>query len=169
MNKTFHIKKGPGVSWGACFRFSRKAPHGAVLGDDTNIDSYNIWNAKSGDIVIGKGCWFGAYNIVMGPALIGDHVSTGPRVTILGPRHAVSEYLQVEEKECTVIGKNVWISTNAIILFGVKIGDNAIIGPGAFVTKDVPENSYVAGNPARDLTRVVPIDVTQRQLNQQER
>ena len=48
-----------------------------------------------------------------------------------------------------VIEENVWIGTNAIILPGVKIGKNSIIGGGAVVTKDVPENVIVAGNPAK--------------------
>jgi acetyltransferase-like isoleucine patch superfamily enzyme len=54
----------------------------------------------------------------------------------------------------TVIGNNVWLSAGCIIHFGVKIGDNAVIGPGSVVTKDVPENAYVAGNPARNITEL---------------
>jgi maltose O-acetyltransferase len=47
------------------------------------------------------------------------------------------------------IGRNVWIGANAIILPGVKIGDHAVIGAGSVVTKHVPENMIVGGNPAR--------------------
>ncbi len=54
----------------------------------------------------------------------------------------------------TIIGNNVWLSTGCIIHFGVKIGDNAVVGPGSVVTKDVPENAYVAGNPARNITEL---------------
>lgn len=51
----------------------------------------------------------------------------------------------------TYIGKRCFIGANAIIMCGVKIGDEAIVGSGAIVTKDVPSNCIVAGNPARIL------------------
>lgn len=51
----------------------------------------------------------------------------------------------------TYIGKRCFIGANAIIMCGVKIGDEVIIGSGAIVTKDVPDNCIVAGNPARIL------------------
>jgi acetyltransferase-like isoleucine patch superfamily enzyme len=53
------------------------------------------------------------------------------------------------ETEPISIGNHVWIGQRAIILKGVTIGDGAIIGAGAVVTKDVPSNCIVAGNPAR--------------------
>lgn len=53
-----------------------------------------------------------------------------------------------------VVGNNVYIGTNAMILPGVKIGNNVIIGAGAVVTKDVPDNSVVGGNPARILKTI---------------
>lgn len=52
------------------------------------------------------------------------------------------------------IGKNVWIGSNSIILSGVTIGDGAIVGAGSVVTKDVPENSVVAGNPAKIIKHI---------------
>jgi len=48
-----------------------------------------------------------------------------------------------------IIGNNVWIGNNVLILKGVSIGDNAIIAAGSVVTKNVPEGSVVAGNPAK--------------------
>ena len=53
-----------------------------------------------------------------------------------------------------VIGKNVWIGANAMIVPGVTVGDNAIIGAGAVVTKDVPANAVVAGVPAKVMKMV---------------
>lgn len=52
-------------------------------------------------------------------------------------------------KKDTYIGKRCFIGANAIIMAGVKIGDEVIVGSGAIVTKDAPSNSIVAGNPAR--------------------
>jgi acetyltransferase-like isoleucine patch superfamily enzyme len=49
----------------------------------------------------------------------------------------------------TYIGKKCFIGANAIVMAGIKIGDEVIVGSGAIVTKDVPSNSIVAGNPAR--------------------
>lgn len=50
---------------------------------------------------------------------------------------------------CTIIGKKCFIGANAIVMCGVSIGDEVIVGAGAIVTKDVPSNCIVAGNPAR--------------------
>lgn len=48
-----------------------------------------------------------------------------------------------------VVGKNVWIGSNSTILQGVTIGDGSIVGAGSVVTKDVPPNTVVVGNPAK--------------------
>lgn len=53
-----------------------------------------------------------------------------------------------------MIGKNVWIGSNATILPGVTIGNNSVVAAGAVVTKDVPENTVVAGVPATVLKKV---------------
>ena len=87
----------------------------------------------------------------MGPVEIGDKVSTGPYVMILGPRHPVHGR-DPDHSRTTKIGSNVWISSGSIILSGVQIGDNAMISAGSVVGKDVPEGAFVGGNPARNLT-----------------
>ncbi len=54
-----------------------------------------------------------------------------------------------DEDEPVIIGKNVWIGMNSIVLKGVTIGDNSLIGAGSIVNKSIPANSFAAGSPAR--------------------
>ncbi len=83
---------------------------------------------------------------------IGARTQIGPGVQIYTadhPREAHERRAGIEFGKPISIGKNVWIGGNAIILPGVSIGDNAIIGAGSVVTRDVPAETNVAGNPAR--------------------
>ena len=153
-NRCRYIEKGRFVEFGYRFRFDRSAPYRARVGEKTIAEDFNIWNTDLGDIMVGKKCWFGLNNIVMGPVEIGDRLSTGPYVKILGPRHPVLPQA-AKRRQKTTIGNNVWISTGSIILFGVEIGDNAIISAGSVVTKDVPAGAFVGGNPARNLSCLI--------------
>lgn len=154
------LKKGKTVDIGYRFRFSCKDPFSVQIGNKTCLEDFNVWSAKVGDIKVGNMCWFGLNNIVIGPVEIGDKVMTGPYVSIVGPHHAINSYDRTLDNSAkkkptkTIIGNNVWISTGSIILHGVKIGNNAIISPGSVVTKDVADNAYVSGNPARDVTKL---------------
>lgn len=153
-NRCRYIEKGRFVEFGYRFRFDRSAPYRARVGEKTIAEDFNVWNTDLGDITVGKKCWFGLNNVVMGPVEIGDELSAGPYVKILGPRHPVP--LQAaKQRQKTTIGNNVWISTGSIILFGVEIGDNAIISAGSVVTKDVPAGAFVGGNPARNLSGLI--------------
>lgn len=84
-----------------------------------------------------------------GGIIIDDGSLIGHHVVLATLNHS----FKPEERNNTIpkaikIGKNVWIGSNSTILGGVNIGDNAIIGAGSVVTKDVPANRIVAGNPA---------------------
>lgn len=88
------------------------------------------------------------------PITIGDGTQIGPAVQIYAadhPRDAVTRHQGLELGKPVRIGKNVWIGGGAILLPGVTVGDNAVIGAGSVVTRDVPAVSTVAGNPARQL------------------
>lgn len=153
-NRYKYIETGKFVGFGYGFRFDHSKPHRVKVGERTVTDSFNVWNADLGDVTVGKQCWFGLNNIVMGPVEVGDRLSTGPYVMILGPRHPDKGQTD-KQRDRTTIGNDVWISSGSIILFGVNIGENAIISAGSVVTKDVPPGSFVGGNPARNLSAFV--------------
>lgn len=83
---------------------------------------------------------------------IGDNCFIGPNVSIYTACHPLdveNRNKALEWSEPVTIGDNVWIGGSATILPGVTIGDNVVIGGGSVVTKDVPSNVVVGGNPAR--------------------
>ncbi|RYG20331.1 MAG: sugar O-acetyltransferase [Caulobacteraceae bacterium] len=83
---------------------------------------------------------------------IGDLTQIGPGVQILTadhPRIAAERAKGIEFGKPIVIGRNVWIGGAAIILPGVTLGDDCVIGAGSVVTRDVPPGATVMGNPAR--------------------
>jgi maltose O-acetyltransferase len=87
---------------------------------------------------------------------IGDGTQIGPAVQIYAadhPRDPAVRLSGLENGRPVAIGRNVWIGGGAIILPGVTVGDDAVIGAGSVVTRDVPAGAIVAGNPARVLKR----------------
>jgi maltose O-acetyltransferase len=83
---------------------------------------------------------------------IGDDVQIGPNVQLLTPTHPLDAELRRakwEAAEPIVIHDNAWLGGGAIVLPGVTVGENAVVGAGAVVTKTVAPNVVVAGNPAR--------------------
>ena len=93
----------------------------------------------------------------MGRVRIGSNVLIGPNVQI----YAVSHPMDAEERrrgeewgEDVAIGDDCWIGGGAVICPGVTVGARCIVGAGAVVTKDVPDDTVVAGNPARVIRRL---------------
>lgn len=106
----------------------------------------------AGDYVfIGKGVEIDVAEKVV----IGAHSLLAPGVFIADHEHNIVRDKQIDEQGCiskpVVIGEDVWIGTHAVILAGITIGNGAVVGAGAVVTKDVPEYAVVAGVPARIL------------------
>ena len=85
---------------------------------------------------------------------VGDDVKFGPNVTVCTAAHPILPALRRKAYQFNLpvsIGNCVWIGTGAVILPGVTIGDNSVIGAGSVVTKDIPANVVAVGNPCRVL------------------
>lgn len=88
---------------------------------------------------------------------LGNHVMVGPAVQIYTAAHdllAEARNQGWETARPVVVGDNVWLGGGTILLPGVTIGRNAVVGAGAVVTRDVPANTVVAGNPARVIREI---------------
>ena len=88
---------------------------------------------------------------------IGHHVMIGPSVQIYTAAHALEAEARIQGWEVAkpiVIEDNVWVGGGAILLPGVTIGRNAVVGAGAVVSRSVPANTVVAGNPARVIREI---------------
>jgi len=111
------------------------------------------------NIYTGKNVFFN-FNCVILDVMkveIGDHVLIGPNVQIYTATHPLDAKTRnswLEYAKPVTIGNDVWIGGGAIICPGVSIGDGAVIAAGAVVTKSVPSNTVVGGNPAKVLKEI---------------
>jgi len=110
------------------------------------------------NIDLGEGVFlnFGCVILDVAPVAIGAGTQIGPGVQILTadhPRDPAVRARQLEFGRPIRIGANVWIGGGALILPGVTIGDDAIVGAGSVVTRDVAAGATVMGNPARPCAR----------------
>ena len=129
---------------------------------------------------IGEGCYieppfhanFGGYHVHFGKNVyanfnltmvddthiyVGDYTMFGPNVTVATAGHPILPKLRQQAYQYNMpvhIGKNCWIGAGAIILPGITIGDNVVVGAGSVVTKDLPSNVVAVGNPCRVLRQV---------------
>lgn len=88
---------------------------------------------------------------------VGDCTMFGPNVTVATAGHPILPKLREQAYQYNApvhIGKNCWIGAGAIILPGITIGDNVVVGAGSVVTKDLPSNVVAVGNPCRILREV---------------
>lgn len=83
---------------------------------------------------------------------VGDNVMFGPNVTVATANHPICPELRergFQYNKEVHIGKNVWIGANTVVVPGVTIGDNTVIGAGSVVTRDIPSNCVAYGSPCR--------------------
>jgi maltose O-acetyltransferase len=95
---------------------------------------------------------YGLVALDVAPIAIGDDVQIGPNVQLLTPTHPIdpdTRRAKWEAAEPIAIEGNVWLGGGVIVLPGITIGENTVVGAGSIVTKDLPPNVVAAGNPAR--------------------
>jgi len=105
------------------------------------------------NIELGERVFFNFNCVVLDvcPVRIGSFTLFGPAVQIYTPMHPLNARLRREQEfgKPVEIGSDVWVGGGAIILPGVRIGSQAVIGAGSVVTRDVPDGMFAAGNPCR--------------------
>jgi acetyltransferase-like isoleucine patch superfamily enzyme len=129
--------------------------YGCEIGDETKIGAF-VEIQKNARV--GKRCKVSSHTFICEGVVIEDNVFIGHGVTFTNdvyPRAtAATGQMQTEQDwkvEPTVVRKGASIGSGATLLCNLSIGENAIVGAGSVVTKDVPPNAIVAGNPARVL------------------
>lgn len=127
--------------------------YGCTIGDDTKVGTFVEIQKNA---TIGKNCKISSHTFICEGVHIEDYVFVGHNVTFINdkiPRSVNEDGSMQSEKDWkvieTFIKKGSSIGSSATIMCGVTVGENAIVGAGAVVTKDVPPNSVVAGVPAK--------------------
>lgn len=92
----------------------------------------------------------------LGGIELGDEVMVGPNVSLITSAHPVdpAERRNGFVAEPIVVARNVWLGAGATVIGGVTIGENSVVAAGAVVTRDVPANTLVGGNPARVIRHI---------------
>ncbi|MBI4225670.1 N-acetyltransferase [Candidatus Roizmanbacteria bacterium] len=135
--------------------------YGCKIGDNTKIGAF-VEVTKG--VIIGKNCKISSHTFICDGVTIQDNVFIGHNVTFINdkyPRATDQRGIMIKaggwKLEKTVVEKDASIGSSATILCGITIGEKAIVGAGAVVTKNVPANSIVVGNPARVIRRSIKL------------
>ena len=132
--------------------------YGCEIGDETKIGTF-VEVQKNARV--GKRCKISSHSFICEGVTIEDEVFLGHNVTFINdlfPRATAGNgQLQTEaDWECrpTLVKRGASIGSSATLLCGITVGENAIVGAGSVVTRDVPPNTIVAGNPARVMRKL---------------
>ncbi|MBQ7308874.1 MAG: sugar O-acetyltransferase [Clostridia bacterium] len=128
----------------------------AEIGDGCYIEPPLRSNFGGKHVHFGKGV-YANFNLTLVDdthIYVGDHTMIGPNVTVATAGHPILPALREQGYQYNMpvhIGRNCWLGAGVIVLPGVTIGDNTVIGAGSVVTKDIPANVVAVGNPCRVL------------------
>ena len=126
--------------------------YGCTVGDNTKIGTF-VEIQKNASV--GQNCKVSSHTFICEGVTVEDDVFIGHGVTFINdsyPRATKDGELQTEADwavEPTIVGRGASIGSGTTILAGLKIGENALVGAGSLVARDVPADAVVAGNPAR--------------------
>jgi acetyltransferase-like isoleucine patch superfamily enzyme len=154
-----YLSIAPSVKLGKDVKLSKFINlYGCEIGDETKIGAFVEIQKNA---TVGKRCKISSHTFVCEGVTIEDNVFVGHNVVFINdsyPRATAGDgQLQTEadwKVERTLVKKGASIGSGSTILSNITIGENALVGAGSVVTKDVPANAIVAGNPARVLRRV---------------
>ena len=153
-----YLSIAPSVKLGRDVKLSKFINlYGCEIGDETKIVAF-VEIQKNASV--GKRCKISSHTFVCEGVKIEDNVFIGHNVAFINdsyPRATAGEQLQTEadwKVEKTLVKKGASIGSGSTILSNITIGENALVGAGSVVTKDVPPNTIVAGNPARVLRKI---------------
>lgn len=142
-SKKLSIEIGKGTKIGSGARIKSGMRGGIIIGKNVIIDDY-VYISSQGKIEIGNDTMIAANVYIVDF----NHVIPlfKSKRNLLSPKGYISESIK--------IGKYVWIGANAVILPGVVIGDNAVVGAGSIVTKNIPARAVAVGNPAKVIKKI---------------
>ena len=140
-------------------RFAKLKEMFAEVGEGTYVESPFYANFGGRHVHLGRNVYtnFGATFVDDTHIYIGDCTMLGPHVTIATASHPIDPELRSRGLQYNLpvrIGRNCWLGAGVIVMPGVTIGDNVVIGAGSIVTKDIPSNVVAVGNPCRVLREV---------------
>ena len=161
MNEHEFCSIAPDVKLGQAVKLSKFINlYGCEIGDETKIGAF-VEIQKNARV--GRRCKISSHTFICEGVTIEDNVFIGHGVTFINdsyPRATTQEeQLQTEKDwrvETTLVKRGASVGSGSTILSKVVIGENAIVGAGSVVTRDVPPNMIVAGNPAKVLRPINP-------------
>ncbi len=131
----------------------------AEVGEGCYIEPPFYSNMGGGNVHLGKYvyCNFGVTMVDDTHVYVGDYTMFGPNVTVATAGHPLLPELREKMYQYNMpvhIGRNCWIGAGVLIVPGITIGDNVVVGAGSVVTKDLPSNVIAVGNPCRVLREI---------------